>query len=258
MNLIDRFANFNKLTNEHPLIKFIFALIAIVISFVTESILVYLVIFLIMTLLLIFKAKIPVIDYIKYTFISKYFLVITLMALLFQIVEQPTYCLWSLSLCEQKIGITYSSLILVINLFFKALASVSCIYFLVLTTPISDIIFSFKILKCPNIAIEKMLYIYRFVFIISNNAKQICESQKARGSPDGLMNFLNSINYFFSNLFLFSIKRFKDFICSYKLKSTSKQFANFEKNYTVCKKNIIYFVLLEFLIISIFIIIHFL
>ncbi len=253
MNLIDRFANFNRLTNEHPLIKFCFALIAVVISLVSESILVYLAIFFIMTLLLIFKAKIPIIDYIKYTFISKYFLVISLMALLFQIVEQPTYCLWSLSLCEQKIGITYTSLILVINLFFKALASVSCIYFLVLTTPISDIIFSFKILKFPNLVIEKMLYIYRFVFIISNNAKQIYESMKISGS----YKILNSINYLVLNLLFLSKKRFNDFTSSYNLKATSRQFINFEKNYTLCKKNIIYFALLEFLIISIFIIIEF-
>ena len=74
---------------------------------------------------------------------------------------------------------------LVVQLILTAMASVSCLYFLTLTTPMTDILMVLKRIHCPYLIIELMMLIYRFIFVLLDIAYQLRISQICRlGNKD--------------------------------------------------------------------------
>lgn len=89
----------------------------------------------------------------------------------------------------------------------SALGAVSCMYFLALSTPLTDIIYVMEKLRCPCLIIELMLLIYRFVFLLWQIAGEL---QKAADSRMGTVNLRTSIRtsgQMFATLFIRALKR---------------------------------------------------
>ena len=61
-----------------------------------------------------------------------------------------------------------------------ALSAVSCLYFLSLNTTMTDILGVFRKLHVPELMIELMLLIYRFIFVLLETASAITTAQKSR------------------------------------------------------------------------------
>ncbi len=85
-----------------------------------------------------------------------------------------------LHIFSSSYGITEQSLSSGIALFLRALAMVSCLYFLSLNTPMNSILNYFRRLKLPGIIIELTELIYRFIFVVWNESVKIRIAQKSR------------------------------------------------------------------------------
>lgn len=88
-----------------------------------------------------------------------------------------------------------------------ALASVSCLYFLSLSTPLTDILAVLARCHCPAILVELMLLIYRFIFVLLDIASSISTAQDARLGKKDLKTALRSFGMLGTALFVRAMKK---------------------------------------------------
>ncbi|MDR0924100.1 MAG: cobalt ECF transporter T component CbiQ [Hungatella sp.] len=96
---------------------------------------------------------------------------------------------------------------LALGLILKALAALSAMYMLVLSTPASEIICVFRRLHVPKIILELMNMIYRFIFVMMDTQ---CYMKQAAESRLGYCDFKTSCRSFGNtagNLFVVSLKK---------------------------------------------------
>lgn len=89
----------------------------------------------------------------------------------------------------------------------SAFGAVSCLYFLALSTPLTDLFYVLEKIKCPFLMIELMLLIYRFVFLLWSVAGELT---KAADSRLGNVNFRTSVGtsgQMLAALFIRALKR---------------------------------------------------
>ena len=75
---------------------------------------------------------------------------------------------------------SYASIRKGIQMILTALASVSCLYFLSFNTPMTDVLSVLKKLHCPDLLVELMLLIYRYIFLLLDISFCISLSQDSR------------------------------------------------------------------------------
>lgn len=93
------------------------------------------------------------------------------------------------------------------QLILTALAAVSCLYFLSLTTPMTDILEVLRKLRCPALFIELMLLIYRFLFVLLEIASAIMTSQRSRLGNKDMKTSYRSFSQMVSVLFVRAMKK---------------------------------------------------
>jgi cobalt/nickel transport system permease protein len=96
---------------------------------------------------------------------------------------------------------------LALGLILKAVAALSAMYMLVLSTPASEIICVFRRLHVPKMILELMNMIYRFIFVMMDTQ---CYMKQAAESRLGYCDFKTSCRSFGStagNLFVVSLKK---------------------------------------------------
>lgn len=94
-----------------------------------------------------------------------------------------------------------------IKLCFTAMASVTCLNMLSLNTTMTDITSVLRKLRLPDLIIELMTLIYRFIFLLTGTAAEISIAQRSRL---GNRNFRTRIRSFGSmgiSLFILSVRR---------------------------------------------------
>lgn len=74
-----------------------------------------------------------------------------------------------------KQGIIQSS-----SIFTRSWCLTSCMYFILLTVPFSEIITVLQRYKCPSLLTDLLLLMYRFIFILTTTASELITAQKAR------------------------------------------------------------------------------
>ena len=94
-----------------------------------------------------------------------------------------------------------------IRVFFTAMASVSCMYFLACNTTMTDLLTLFRRMKCPPVLVELMLLIYRFIFVLLDCAHAISTAQQSRLGYRDYKTSIQSFGGLASHLFICSIKR---------------------------------------------------
>lgn len=105
------------------------------------------------------------------------------------------------------LGISAGGYATAIAIFGKSLAAVVSLYFLIINTPINDIIEVLRKLHVPNFLLELMILIYRFITLMVENAEQILTAQKCRlGYVDYRTSF-QSLALLMARLFSVSYER---------------------------------------------------
>lgn len=150
--------------------------------------------------------RIPWKAYFHFMTVPLAFLILSGAAIALQLTTHPIgffrVRIFSFYLC-----LTTGSLRTAAEVFFKALAGMSAMYMMALSTPVHALVLVLKKLHLPKLLVELMNLIYRYIFILFEAAEQL---QTAAKSRLGYRNFRRSLRSFAGiagNLFLIAFKK---------------------------------------------------
>ncbi|WP_212380847.1 cobalt ECF transporter T component CbiQ [Alkaliphilus sp. B6464] len=191
--------------------KFIFAIGALNIAVLINNLYINISIFFIMAFLTTFVANIPFNKYFKILIIPFGFLAVSIITILIGISNVDIF-IWSIKIWNKYIGITYQSLIDVLHIIMRVLAAISSTFFLGLTTPLNNIIKVLKKIKIPNLLIELLVLIYRFIFIFLKEANEIYTIQEMKFGYTGFKNSYRSVSLLIKHLFVRVLTKYESMV----------------------------------------------
>jgi len=156
------------------------------------------------------KGSIPLRFYLKLMLLPLAFLLLGTVTVAINEVRDPADMLWGMPVAALTVGITGKSLNTAATLFLRALAAVSCLYFLSLTTPLVEIISVLRKLRFPELFLELMSLVYRYIFVLLETAEKIYTSQSARLGYADLRKGYQSTGQLAASLFIRSYRRYLD------------------------------------------------
>jgi len=171
------------------------------------------VVFMMMSLLILFIAKVPFSFYVKLLLLPLSFLCLGWVSLVISIsAESLPGGDGVLLLKVAQIHLYYLSgqVPLVLPLLVGSFSSVACLYFLILTTPISEILTIFHRAKVPTLMLELVMLTYRYLFLLLDTAQEIYVSQSSRLGYDSIKSGLRSGGSLLTTLFVKTYKQAKE------------------------------------------------
>lgn len=205
MLLIDKYAYMNGVRHIHPLEKMVFALSFLLFSLSVRDILISLITLSLMSFSIIFIAKIPWKYYMKLLLLPLFFLLFGCLAILISFASIHTLIsdsLWHMEWGAWQIYISMSNVVQVILLVVVSLGSVSCLYFLILTTPMTEILYIFQKWRIPVLLLEMIHFTYRFIFVMLETIFKMYHSQAVRLGYGSFRTSIRSLGLLLSTLFL--------------------------------------------------------
>lgn len=199
--IIDDYAYKNKLYKVNPNKKFIIGMLLLILSLINPFNYISLLIIALMSFVIVVIAKIELKDYLHFIKIPLTFLIISIIMILLNFSHNKEIFLYSIKIGNLYVGVTNESLKSAMHLFFRALSCLTCIYFIMLTTPFYQLIFVFKRLHLPDVVLEISMLMYRFIFIFMEEVSDIRKSQELRFGYINLKNGYNSFGLLVSMLF---------------------------------------------------------
>ena len=213
MLLIDKYAYINGLKHVHPVEKITIALFLLLFTLLVKDKLVSLIIFTMMSTFTIFAAKIPFSYYLKLLLLPSFFLLSGTVTILFSFASSDTRLpavLWSRPFGSWQLFISTSNVETVTSLILVVISSISCLYFLTLTTPVQAIMQVLRKLKVPQLLIEITEITYRFIFIFLETALKIYHAQNSRLGYRTARLWLHSLSLLISSLFITVFQRARE------------------------------------------------
>ena len=197
-NTLDGYAHSNALRDVNTYFKVLFAIVTMLVSLISTSPVVPFLIFFILTGIIIFKAKIPYKFYLKFLSVPLIFALITFifMAIFFGIGAHV------LDLGIFNLGITSDGFDLGLLVFARIMGGFSCLAFLALTTPMTEIFSVLGDIKIPQIVLEIAMLMYRFIFVFLDEAINMYHSQETRLGYSSIKKSYKSMGMLASNLFI--------------------------------------------------------
>jgi len=95
----------------------------------------------------------------------------------------------------------------------RIIGCLSCLTFVMLTTPMSELFQVMRKLRMPPLVLELMLIMYRFLFVLTETAQQMYTAQKARGGQSGFQGRLRDTSVLVVRLFGKTMQRYRELSC---------------------------------------------
>lgn len=202
---IDRYAYTNNLAKCSPITKTLFALSTLIITVCAQSIVVPIIVFVLTSILLLGLAKIRAHFYLDLLIYPTLMLTLSciFIALFFgygKVLAEISLPWFTWSIFEN--GITIS-----INTFFRVESALSCLFFLVLTTSITDLSLILRRARIPKVLVEMAMLIYRYIFVFLEVAAKMATAQKLRLGEGGWFKRIKGLALLASNLFIRTLEQ---------------------------------------------------
>ena len=204
---IDQYAYASKLKSIDAMEKLFFSLTTLFICLWADMPVISIIVFVVMTWVIVCKGGTPLNYVLKLLLVPMMFLLLSVVTIAISISSQQTAFLFSLPVLGRYIGVTAAGASEAMGLFLKAMGSVSCLYFLTLTTPMVELLSALRRLKCPALLAELMSLIYRFIFVLLDTAHTMYLAQQARLGYSSFVCSYRSLGALASTLFIRSYKR---------------------------------------------------
>lgn len=192
MIMIDKLCYSSKLRYKSPFLKTAFSVGLLILCVVSRSIVVSLLIMLLMGSLTVLVGGTSFKRYRHFMLIPLAFLLLSTIAIMVNLSPEPLSRV-AIPFGQSYLTVSWEGFIQCVNLTLTALAAVSCLYFLTLTTPLTDILLVLRKCKCPHLIIELMMLIYRFIFVLFELASSLYQSQACRLGHKDLRTTWNSM-----------------------------------------------------------------
>lgn len=204
MIALEYHAHISPLRKKHPIEKIVCALVPLLLNIYFQNIGTSILIVLIMFSLTLLVGKISILYYMKLLLLPIAFLFSSVLVILWTIVFEPLTddVLFQFQIGPIYFGIFEESLWRAATLFCVAISSVSCLYFLILTTTIQSILYGFKLCRMPIILLELIALTYRFIFVFLDSSRTIFFAQKSRLGNITFLRLIKSMGLLVSALFV--------------------------------------------------------
>lgn len=175
----DKYAYSSKLKNVNPIPKIILSIVSVVFCLASNSVLASIFSICVFSLLIIKNSTINKKGFfhmIEAPFIFSIIGVLTIIIGRFP----DDIVSYGIAVDGFTYGISQDGLKMAVYLIARVMGTVVSTYFLVLTTPMTDLLSAFRKMKVPDVILSLMELIYRFIFVLYDSAQQILIAQKAR------------------------------------------------------------------------------
>ena len=240
MMSIDQMAYSSAWKHVHPAEKGIFAGSFLCFSLFVKTPAGALFIFLLMSIAVTAGARVPVAYYIKMLLLPFAFLAMSVVMILFSFApaaENVPNPIVHFTLGGWQIFIIESSVKQVWALLLSVMAGISCMYFLILTTPIQKIIWLMQKMKLPSLFIELFAVTYRFIFVLMHTVNQVFTAQVSRLGYSGMKRSFSSSAQLIVSVLFKSMKTAQDTQRAMDSRGSSGEFYEVEMHQTANKRN---------------------
>lgn len=241
---IDKLCYNSKLRYVNAGEKFAFAIITLLLCVMSRSIAVACIVLAATGILTVWKGGIPFFRYIRFMMVPFAFLILSTLAIMFNISRQPLD-LFAIPMGSWYLTSSWNSFRYSLQLILTALASVSCLYFLSFNTPMPDILNVLRRAHCPRLLIELMMLIYRFIFVLMDVASNITVSQHSRLGNKDYKTSLKSFSHLASVLLLRSFKRANALFDAMESRCYDGTIRVLNETYSPDRKHILYIILFD-------------
>lgn len=207
MTFIDGYAYNSRIAKSDPKAKIVFSLTPLVFCLAVDSILVSLVTLAVMGCATVWCAGLPAKKYIRFLLIPFGFLLIGTITIMVNRFAASTPLLLGVDAGGYSYGISADSLLKGIGLILKALACVACMYFLSFNTPMTSLFSELGKIKKLDIVVSLMELIYRYIFVLWDEAERIRTAQESRLGYINLKSAFSSTGTLISMLFFRAYQR---------------------------------------------------
>ncbi|MBC7326280.1 MAG: cobalt ECF transporter T component CbiQ [Moorella sp. (in: Bacteria)] len=207
---IDQYAYTNRLAKVHPGEKIAFALVTLLIALVAPQPFIPAIIIAMMAGFTVGAAGIPARFYLKLFLVPFSFLIAGVVMIAFTVTAQPQVGLKGITLCGWNLGFTPAGIHLAAKIFLKSLGTVTCLYFLSLTTPVVDILTFLRQLRAPALLVELTGLTYRFVFVLLATVNDIYTAQASRLGYASVRTSFYSLGKLAASLFIKTYHRSRE------------------------------------------------
>jgi cobalt/nickel transport system permease protein len=138
--------------------------------------------------------------YLKLLKIPLSFLIVGIVVILVTIDGEPILEFWIFQVTDKSLNTA-------ISVFLRSLASLSVLLYLIITTPIPELVSALKKLKLPDFAVEMLLLVYRTVQILFDEAKKLDCAASSRLGYTSFKSFLRTTSMLAYSLFIKSLSR---------------------------------------------------
>ena len=197
-NFLDSYAHSNAIRNVNTYFKVLFGLVTLIVSLISTSPIIPLIIFTSVSLIIIYKAEIPVKFYLKFLTVPLTFATITFifMAIFFG-TGQHIYNLGFLNLSISADGFNRGFLV-----FSRIMGGFACMAFLGLTTPMTELFKVLENMKFPKVLLEISMLMYRYIFVSMDEAVTMYHSQETRLGYSSIKKSYKSMGILIANIFI--------------------------------------------------------
>lgn len=206
MLLIDQFAYTNGLRHVKAMYKFLFAMALLVLAIGLDNIYVNLAIVITIIFIELTFAKFRLRNVMSFIKVPVIFILLGTIFLVIGFSKENNYSYY-VPIFGGYFGIIKGQEKLFLQVFMRALAATSSVIFLSVTTPMVDIIKVFKLMHLPNVFIELFMLIYRFIFIMIEEAQVNINALEIKFGFINNKQALKSVKVFIENMMLGILKR---------------------------------------------------
>lgn len=202
---IDILAQKSRLKDLNPGLKMALGVISLLLCVSSKSWIFYILIAFVMMIAVIWGSQVKLTTYIRLLSIPSLFIVLSGIAILIQI-SSIKLGFFNVPIANWYLSITRNSIYKTIIVILRAYASITCLFMISLTTPMSDIIYVCRRFKIPDIMIELMYLIYRYIMILFDIHGKMTIAADSRLGYNSLKNTYSSMKGIAMNLLSLSFK----------------------------------------------------
>jgi cobalt/nickel transport system permease protein len=198
-DLLDDYAQSNALRDVNPKLKLSLGLASIFICAFSTSPIAPLLVAMALGMATIFLARIPAKFYLKLLAVPLAFVLFSCLAVIFL---QGGVAMLSFSVLGIDLEISRDGLNLALLLLSRTLGGMSALFFIALTTPMIEVFSILKSMGLPGFLIELSMLIYRYIFVLLDQAATIHSAQTMRLGGSNVRSSISSFSMLASVLFL--------------------------------------------------------
>lgn len=177
--MLDTLAAHSGLRDVSPAVKTAFSVASLILCGGAGDVLVGIAVAASMVLLMHYLGKMPMGRIFALLRIPLLFLVVSCVVILLELSKAPLG-IWCLPIGHHFLCVTEYSLHRAVKAFFQAMGAVTCLYFLSSTTPMPQLIEVLRRCHVPELVIELMYLIYRYLFVLLEVQRQLTVAASAR------------------------------------------------------------------------------